>query len=314
MEILLEKTDDEHLLSASEIADIIEARYGVKPNRKTISDDIKTLQEFGLDIITQKGGNPGNYVASRFFELAELKLLVDAVQSSKFITEKKSAALINKLKKLTNEEKGKQLQRQVHINNRIKADNETIFYNVDNIHNAIAQNKQITFKYAEWNINGKLQFKKNGDLYVASPWALMWDDDYYYLIAYVEDIDEMRHYRVDKMKQMDILDTKRLGKKIFDDYDLAAFSKKTFRMFAGKDEKVTLVCKNEKVGIVLDRFGKEISLVKEDEDHVRFSTTVSVSNQFFGWLTGVGMDIQIKSPKSVQEEYKKYLSEVLKLY
>ena len=314
MQILLEKTDENHMLSAQGIIDLLQMQHGMTADRKSIYSDIELLKEFGMDIVQQKGTNPGYYVGSRDFELAELKMLVDAVQSSKFITQKKSTELIDKLKKQTNEEYGKQLQRQVHILNRVKADNETVFYNVDAIHNAISSNKQIQFKYTDWSPEGKLVFRKDGAFYNLSPWALTWDDEYYYLIGYDAKHKASVKYRVDKMRQVEVTSESRLGKELFENFDLADFSKKTFGMFDGNDERVTFSCKNYMVGVAIDRFGKDITFIKDDEENVHFSTTVSISQQFFGWLTGVGLGIKIVKPQKVKDEYKDHLNKVLNGY
>lgn len=314
MQLLLEKTDEDHVLSAQGIMDILERQFGMTTDRKSIYNDIELFQEFGLDVVRQKGSNPGYYIGSRDFELPELKLLVDAVQSSKFITAKKSAELIEKLKKLTNEEHAKQLQRQVYINGRLKTENETIYYSVDDIHSAIYHNRQIKFRYAEWTTSAKQQLKRNGDFYIVSPWALVWDDAYYYLIAFEQAADCIKYFRVDKMRDMAILEEARQGSEQFESFDIAEFAKKTFGMFHGEDKRVTFVCKNKMIGVVIDRFGKDIRIMKEDEEHVRFSAVVTLSPQFYGWLTGVGTDIQIKEPKAVKEEYLKYMQEVLSNY
>lgn len=178
-----------------------------------------------------KGTNPGNYVGNRQFELPELKLLVDAVQSSKFITTKKSRELIKKLQAFTSKAEAEQLQRQVFISNRPKTGNETIYYNVDQIHASIFQNKKVQFQYAEWTEKKELRLKRNGSYYQVSPWALTWDDENYYLIAYDEQSDCIKHYRVDKMQHMTMCDEKRVGKEKFQNFDLVAFSKKTFGMY-----------------------------------------------------------------------------------
>jgi len=314
MQILLEKTDENHILSAQGIIDILGQRYGMTSDRKSIYNDIELFLEVGMDIVQQKGNNPGYYVASRDFELPELKLLVDAVQSSKFITAKKSEELIDKIKKLTNEEHGKQLQRQVYINGRVKADNETIYYNVDDLHSAMFHNRKIKFRYAEWTTEGKQQFRRNGEFYQVSPWMLVWDDEYYYLIAFEEASDTLKFFRVDKIRDMSILDELRSGEAHFKKINVAEFSKKTFGMFHGEDRRVTFVCSNRMIGVVIDRFGKDIRIIREDEGHVRFSTVVTLSPQFYGWLTGVGTEIQIKEPEDVREAYVHYMKEVLEKY
>ncbi len=198
MKILLEKTDEGHTMSAADIGCALKG-YGMSADRKTIYSDIETLREFKLDILQALGTHGGYYICSRRFELPELKLLVDAVQSSKFITSKKSEELIRKLEHLTSEHEAKQLQRHVFIYDRSKAGNETIYYNVDKIHTAILENRQIVFQYAKWTVGRGLVPKKDGAVYKASPWALTWDDGNYYLIAYDEAADRIKHYRVDKM-------------------------------------------------------------------------------------------------------------------
>ena len=242
MKTLLEQTDEEHVMSSYDLEKVL-LSYGLKADRKTIYSDIETLEEFGLDIVSVKGGvKPGWYIASRDFELPELKLLVDAVQSSKFITEKKSMELISKIEKLAGAHEAKYLQRNVYIYNRIKAGNETIYYNVDSIHEAILFNRQIKFQYSEWNMEKELVLKRGGEYYEVSPWALTWDDENYYLIAYEESSDKIKHYRVDKMKNTAMTEEERAGREKFEDFDLASFSKKTFGMYGGRDERISLIC------------------------------------------------------------------------
>ena len=313
MRILLEKTDEKHMMTANELASAL-LDYGYKAERKSIYTDIEALQSYGLDIVQQKGSNPGYYVASRDFELPELKLLVDAVQSSKFITTKKSAELIKKLECMASKFEAQQLQRDVFIYNRPKTDNETIYYNVDQIHNALHSNAKITFQYAEWTTQKELRLKKNGALYMVSPWALTWDDENYYLIAYDENADCIKHYRVDKIQTISVLEESRIGKEQFLDFDLAAFAKKTFGMYGGYDETVTLLCHNSLVGVMLDRFGQGIPIVPVDEEHFYAKPLVAVSQQFFGWVTGLGNMVKISGPENVKEEYKHYLNQIIKNY
>jgi len=315
MQILLDYSDEEHVLSATKIVEHLKKDYDVIADRKGIYNDVEILQEFGLDIEQKKGTNPGYFVASRDFELAELKLLVDAVQSSKFISAKKSKLLINKLEKLTDQNGKKQLQRQVYISNRAKTDNENILINVDNIHSAINQNKNITFKYVSWTPQGALKERKDGSLYEVSPWALTWDDENYYLVSYDAKEEKIKYFRVDKMRKIEVIDSPREGKDLFNNFDLGVFAKKTFGMFDGKEERVTFVCKNRLCGVIFDRFGKDsVSVRKEDDDSIRFSANVCVSSQFFGWVTGLGEDITIVSPPAVKTEYEKYLKNIIKNY
>ncbi len=313
MKILLTRTDEDHLLSAKDLCDAL-SEYGIQAERKSIYADVEALQDYGLDIIQQRGKNPGYYIGERDFELAELKLLVDAVQSSKFITQKKSGELIKKLEAFTSKHKAKELQRQVFICNRSKTENEKIYYNVDDIHMAILQDVQIQFQYTEWTVKKELALKKEGAFYEVSPWALTWDDENYYLIAYEANAKQMRHYRVDKMRNVSLLKGRREGKNIFEHFDLGVFSKKTFSMFGGEEQKVSLICNNRLVGVILDRFGKDVMLIPIDKDKFRIHMAVTVSSQFFGWLAGLGKDIQLEGPKEVREQYVAYMTRIIEEY
>ena len=314
MQILQEKTDESNILNASDICRILKQKYQMDADRRTIYGEIETLKTFGLDIIQLKGKTPGYYIGKRQFELPELKLLVDAVQSSKFITEKKSRELIEKLEELCSEAEAKQLSNQVIISNRPKTNNETIYYNVDCIHSAIFNNKRITFQYVEWTPKKELQLKRNGKIYMVSPWSLTWDDENYYLIAYDENVGLIKHYRVDKMRHMDILDEERKGRECFEQFNLAEFAKKTFGMYGGDDQEVELLCQNDMAGVVLDRFGHDIWMHPINDEHFVVRVNVSVSRQFFGWVTGIGNHMIIVGPDIVRNEYKKYLSDIMGEY
>lgn len=314
MDIMLQRTDEEHLMNASDLCRILDQEYGISTDRRTIYTEMEILGKYGLDIVQKKGKNPGYFVGSREFEMPELKLLVDAVQSSKFITEQKSRDLIRKLEKLCSRSQASVLHHEVFIVNRPKTENETIYYNVDTIHNAIAANKEISFQYAEWTVRKEFRLKKDGALYKVSPWALTWDDQNYYLVAYDAEAGKIKHYRVDKMQNTGILDTDRNGADSFHDFDLAEFAKKTFGMYGGRDEEVTFLCENYMAGVMLDRFGHDIWLVPVDEEHFRLRAVVSVSPQFFGWAAGLGKGIRIEGPDSVREEYLQVLKGILDQY
>lgn len=314
MEILLERTNDEHMLNATELCTILDQEYGISTDRRTIYTEMEILEKFGLDIQQKKGKNSGYYIGARDFELPELKLLVDAVQSSKFITEKKSKELIQKLEKLCCKTDAAILSKYVFIVNRPKTENETVYYNVDYIHNAIYENKEISFQYAEWTTKKEFKLKKEGAFYVVSPWALTWDDENYYLVAYDEVAGIIKHYRVDKMQRTKILKTDRKGEESFKNFDLASYAKKTFGMYGGIDAEVTLECKNELAGVVIDRFGHDVWLIPQGEDHFKIKVLVSVRPQFFGWITGIGPGMKIIGPKDVKNQYKEYLLNVLENY
>lgn len=317
--ILLEKTDENHGLTANEIKSALEA-YGIKTERKSLYDDLKILETFGIDICRTRTSTVKYYVASRDFEMPELKLLVDAIQSSKFITHKKSLSLIKKLENLVSENDGKQLQRQVYVANRVKTLNEKIYYNVDTIHNAISRNRQISFKYCMWQVNFGTDKKivrterRNGEAYLVSPWALCWDDENYYLIAYDANADMIKHYRVDKMESIEIIDTERDGGQNFEKFDIAGYTKGVFSMFGGEEADVRLSVDNDLIGVIVDRFGMDVFISKESDTSFVVSVKVMLSPQFYAWVFGLGDKVRILSPEKVVEEYKNKLSKSSSFY
>ena len=314
MQILLERSDEDHPLNAAALMEILKSEYGVSINRTTICTEIEKRSNFGLDIVLGEGKTKGYYVASRQFELAELKLLVDAVQSSRFITERKSNELIKKLESLCSVNEAKQLGNQVVIYKRAKTVNETIYYNVDMIHSAIYHNRQITYQYVEWTVKKVTEPRHGGAFYEVSPLNLIWDDENYYLVAYDEKAGKIKHYRVDKMRSMRILEQERTGKALAETIDPADFSKKTFGMFGGKDETVRFLADNARVGVILDRFGTDIFMRPEGPDSFIAQVTVTVSPQFFGWVTALGKEIKIIGPDHVKEAYQEYLNGILGRY
>lgn len=312
-QFLMERTDEEHPVTTQEMIAYLQSN-DISAERKSIYTDIDQLIDFGMDIIKVKERPGGYYLAGRQFELAELKLLVDAVQASKFITTKKSGELIGKLETLCSRAQARQLHRQVVVTNRNKAVNESIYYNVDMIYSAIAENAKIRFQYFEWSVNKEMKLRRNGEFYEVSPWLLSWDDENYYLIAYDDRSREIRHYRVDKMLKIGLLPTQREGKDAFEHFDIAGYSKKTFGMFAGQEETVTLRCDVSLTGVIIDRFGKDVAMRRLDDTHIRARVDVAVSRQFFGWITGLGTAIRIESPERVVNAYNNYLREILEHY
>ncbi|MBO5513825.1 MAG: WYL domain-containing protein [Mogibacterium sp.] len=314
VKIFLEETDDNHYITMPEIIQKLEA-YGVNADRKTVYRDIDELRRFGLDILTsQDGRNYYYYIGSRDFELPELKLLVDAVQSSKFISEHKSRELIGKIEALASKHDASQLHRQVWIAGRVKTMNESIYYNVDKIHSAINSDKQIRFKYYDWDLNKEMQPRYDGMWYQLSPWVLMWDDEMYYLVVYDAKHDKVTHYRVDKMKQIEVLDEPREGKAAFEGFNLANYTKSLFGMYSGEETKVTLEAENYMVGVLIDRFGKDIIIIPVDEDHFQTVVTVAVSTHFLGWIISLGGAVRIVGPDAVTEQMKDLLEMVSEQY
>jgi len=315
IKVLSEETDEQHCISTKELIEKLEF-YGIAAERKSIYSDIEALTEFGYDIIQKDNRNGGGYyLASRDFELAELKLLVDAVQSSRFITLKKSRELIKKLEQLTNRYDAGKLQRQVFVAGRVKTENESIYYHVDALHRAIQENKKISFQYLEWNDKKELVPRKGGRLYKVSPRALLWVEEKYYLVAWDEESDSQRHYRVDKMAEVALLEEKGCYPLLNGEMgqEVAAYANRTFGMYGGDEEIVTLAFSERLVGVVIDRFGKEITL-RKDNNRIRTRVKVAVSDQFYGWLLGIGSEIEIIAPERIREEFVERLEIMRDIY
>lgn len=314
MKVLFDNTDETHSITMPEIVTALN-EYGISAERKSIYDDIEALRVFGMDIIGEKRGRTFMYhVGSRDFELAELKLLVDAVQSSKFITAKKSNELISKIEKIASKHEAKQLQRQVFVSERIKTMNESIYYNVDIIHSAIANNAKIRFQYFQWNVDKQQELRHAGEYYLISPWALTWDDENYYMIGYDHKAGIIKHYRVDKMLRIEETVENREGRQHFRQFDMAVYAKKMFGMFDGKEQSVRIECDNSLAGVMIDRFGKSVSMIKKDEDHFVVNVTVAVSRQFFGWIISLGSGVVITEPENVVEQLKEEIRDLNKRY
>ncbi len=304
LKTLFEETDDEHALSSFEIIELLK-KQGVEVERKALYRDIEQLKDFGFDVLKERRGrNVFYHIGHREFELPELKLLVDCVQSSKFITEKKSQVLIKKLEGLTSKYEAKHLQRQVILSGRVKSPNEKVYYNVDQLHEAINSNRKIRFKYYQWTVEKDIKLRRNGSWYTTSPWCLMWDDEYYYMVAYDSNEAKIKHYRVDKMLNITITDESREGQQEFSEFNVPLYAKSVFGMFGGKLTHVTFEGDVSLVGVLIDRFGKDISIRALDENRFSANVDVVVSQQFIGWLIALGESIKIVAPSSVVDRMK----------
>ena len=311
LRILERFTDENHSITTAQIIEKLN-ELEISADRKTLYSDISTLRELGYDIGQESTRNGGGWkLISRDFELPELKLLVDAIQSSRFITGKKSRDLIKKLGSLTSKYDAAKLNRQVHVSGRIKSENESIFYIVDMIQSAIQENHPILFTYLVWNTRKEL-VSKGREKRVISPWALIWKDENYYLIGYDDDASQIKHFRVDKMSNVSILPDKRKGSKEFSKIDLTTYSDTTFGMMGGETEAVTFEFPESLVGVVIDRFGKDIAITKCSEGRFRVRTNVVVSGQLYGWLCGLGPECSIHAPDNVRDDYIKWLRSIIK--
>ena len=298
MKIMLELTDEDNPLTANQLSDEL-AVYGVKAERKTIYMDLELLSLFGLDIEQQRGKNAGYYIASRRFERPELKLLVDAVQSSRFISKKKSGELIDKLASLTSKAYAGQLRRQVFVTNRAKSLNEHSYYSVDTIHTAIAGKNKISFKYFDYNVKRRRVYRKNGGSYQVTPLALCWDNDKYYLVAYSAEHDELRHYRVDRMSDTAVLDepADTTHKKRF---NVSKHIGQIFGMYNGEIVNATLIFDKKLVNNILDHFGSNATLTATEDGRVMVQADISVSPVFFSWIFQFGKQAKIVAPESLK--------------
>ena len=313
-EILMRETDDRHSLTLPQIVQRLNA-YGVNAERKTLYSDFEELRRYGVDIIGEQTRRSFFYhIGNRDFELPELKLLVDSVQSAKFMTDKKSKTLIKKLEALTSKYEAQQLQRQVAIAGRVKTMNESIYYNVDKLYEAIGCGSQIRFKYYQWNVKKEMELRKGGAWYQVSPWGLMWDDENYYLIGYDGEDKKIKHYRVDKMLKISLLDKKREGKEEFKQFDMPRYTKSLFGVYGGEERQITLEAENEMVGVLIDRFGKDIPIRQVDGEHFRTIVNVAVSNQFFGWIMALGNKVKIVAPEPVVERMRQEIKLLNEMY
>lgn len=313
MKALEKRTDREHPMSVAEIIQYLDG-YGISVERKAVYDDIETLRFFGMKIGNRRGRIAGYYLEEREFALPELKILMDAVQSSRFLTQEQSRELLRKLEALTSISEAKKLQSQTYIVSGVKSSNGEIYENIEKIYDAIAENHQITFQYYEWDLSKNLRKRRGGERYRVSPWKLIWKNENYYLLGLDEKNGIVKHYRVDKIKHINIENYKRNGECIFKEFDMEKFAAGTFGMFGGKVTPVRMEFENRLAGVVLDRFGQDVMLIARDEEHFSMQTQISVSQKFFGWIASLGTGAVIVSPENVRREYISFLKKTLMNY
>lgn len=320
LKLLYEKSDQDHGVTLQQIIDYLEENE-IKAERKSIYDDIKKLKEFGIDILSTKSKTVEYFIAGREFELYELKMLVDAVQSSKFITLKKTDELIKKLETLCSEHDAKKLERQVVVANRVKAFGDRIHFNIDSVHEAINSGNKISFYYYNWEVtpdhSQKIVKKRrnNGERYVVSPWAMCWDDENYYLIAYDSASEIIKHFRIDKMESVEILHKeKRDGRKLFSKFDMAVYSKQIFGMYGGEVVDIKIRFDNSLIGVVVDKFSKNVFITVNDDGTFDMNAKVMLSPNFYRFVFGLRDKAKILYPNKAKEEFKTYLNDVMNMY
>lgn len=304
LDILKKNTDEEHGITMAQILNELEAQ-GIKAERKAIYTDIGRLKDYGYEIEgTKQAGTYYYSLVSRDFELPELKLLVDAVQASKFISQKRSNELIKKIESQASRYQAMELQRQVYVANRVKTNYESVYYNIDDLNQAINHNCKIQFDYYEWTLSKEMKIRENGHKIDISPWALTWDDENYYMVAFDGESNSIKHYRVDKMRKIKSLNIPRDGKDKFKEFDMALYARKVFSMFTGDEQNVKIQFDNKLIGVVIDRFGKDVMIVPKDDTSFTINVRVSVSNMFFGWIIGLGEGAKILGPENVVKKLK----------
>ena len=298
LDYLQKNSHEDHPVRASDLISMLDREHNISCDRKTVYSDVAALQDYGVDIVSLPGKNGGYYIASRNFELPELKLLIDAVQSSRYLTEKKSRELIEKLLTQCNEQDAKLMKRNVLVSGRVKSMNETIYYSVDAIQEAIAQNKQITFRYFDWDFGGKRKFREKA--YVASPYGLCQDNENCYLLA-LSDRHGITSYRVDRMMDISLLKEARIPCPELTGKALLDHANRLFQMYSGDAVDVKLRFHNSLINVVIDRFGKDTMLIPDGEDHFNFTVRVAVSPMFLSWVMGFGNKAKILYPQSVSD-------------
>ena len=312
-QILSQQTDEDHTLTANELIHALE-QYEIKAERKSIYTDLALLQQSGMDIQRRRGRLAGWFLGERTFQMAELKLLVDVVQSCRFLTEKKSESLIHKLEGFSSKYQASQLRRQVFVDGRTKTMNESIYYNIDKLHIAISGKQAITFHYFDYNVEKEKALRRDGKRYIVSPFGLIWNNDNYYLVAFDSQMGEIRHYRVDKMTAISVTNLPLQGETQYAQFNLATYSERHFSMYSGEDCTVTLRCRNHMSGVIIVRFGRECNLIPDGTDYFIVRLPVVLSPPFFGWLFGLEEEVFLIAPQNAVDIYTHKLTSLTAKY
>ncbi len=311
-EVLEKYSDEEHPLTTVQIMEILDNEYGMKIHRTTVGKDINDLEEMGVDVQCVRSTQNKYFISSRYFELPELKLLVDAVASSKFITEKKSRELIGKLGAFASMYQQDEIKRNIHTESRVKPHNERSFYIVDAINTAINKNKKIQFTYFEYGINKEKVFRNDGKPYIFSPYSLVWNGDYYYVVGYSDKHQDIGVFRVDRIESApEILTDTAVTMPA--DFDISDYTKTVFQMYDAQRATVELECTADMMKVIIDRFGEDVKTQAADSGHFAATVEVSLSPNFYGWLFGFGEKIKLTGPQWVAERYKEMLEKELHL-
>ncbi len=308
--ILLECTDEEHYLTTAQLMEILEKEHGIKTHRQTIPSDIDILRSFGMDIQDVMSSQKRYNLVSREFDLAELKMLIDAVESAKFISRKKSEQLVKKLSGLASQYQAKSLKRNISVENRVKYENEMVVLIVDGINEAINRGKKISFQYFKYGPNKKPQLRHEGRPFVFSPHKLVWNGDFYYMVGVFEKEQKIGVFRIDRiLNRPEILEEDAIP--FPEGFNFNRYLQSSFRMYGTESTPVELICSNDVMDAILDKFGKGVMTYKHDEDHFCAMVDVAVSNVFYSWVFGFGGKVKIISPKGVVDEYRQCVRDAL---
>ncbi|MBR1757720.1 MAG: WYL domain-containing protein [Lachnospiraceae bacterium] len=301
---LLRHSDVDHPISTGQLIKGLKEQYDIDTNRNTLANDLAMLNKSGFNIEVIHSQSNSYYIDTLAFDTAELKIMIDAVSSSKFITEKKSKILIEKLLSLTSDYKAKQLRRHIYVDGRVKSENEKGYYIVDRINEAIDTGRKIRFQYADYGLKKRKVLRHNGEYYIVSPYALIWDGDYYYLLGYGEKRGQVQSFRLDRIyRDPEILEEKTIPAP--KSFDISNYSQAVFRMYdTDKIVRVSLLCKNHIMNAIIDRFGKRVRITEVDEGHFTVNVTVCPSPTFYRWVFGWNGDMKILGPENVKEEYR----------
>lgn len=304
--ILYEYTDENNFLTTTQLIQMLEEKYGIKAHRQTIKAEIELLKQFGLEIEEVKSTQNRYNLYGRTFDDPELKLLIDAVESSKFITASKSKELVSKISTLASKHTAPSLTRNVSCEGRIKTSNERVYLIIDTINNAINANKKISLQYFQYNVRKEQKLKHNGEPYIITPLHLVWNGDYYYMIGVYDYKQRIGSFRIDRIAKCPVI-LKEDGTPAPEDFDIDEYINTTFRMFNSEHSNVELVCDNEVMDAIIDRFGKDVTTYANDMKSFRAFVKVAVNHVFFSWVFGFGGKVKIKGPEEVREKYMEML-------
>lgn len=299
-EYLYKYTDEQHMVSTQELIDEM-TRQGYPGNRKTIKDDIDVLKKFGMDIVTNVSRGNSFYVGSREFEIPELKLLVDAVSSSRFISAAKSDQLISKLTKIASVYEQEFISPRIITSDRVKASNPQLFYVIDKLIAAVQQKKKVSFQYGEYDADKRMILRNDGEIYINSPYGCLWSDDFYYLIGYSEKHSKVVTFRVDRIVELEILDESICSEP--EGFNISDYAQTIVEMFDGEPQEVELVCDNELMKSVIDKFGNNIETERISDLQFKAKIKVSTSKTFYAWCFRFAGQMKIVGPKNVKDEY-----------